>query len=111
MNSDNLHDSPPKKLKKNNRRGRGARREKDWKIGMMECWNIGEPIVLPTLPLFHFFFLFKLRGLRVLSGSILFSSSAFLRMLGHSHGDPQGGLEGSDIRDSFPGDIMSGPGW
>ena len=37
------------------------------------------------------------------------SSSAFLRMLGHSHGDPQGGLEGSDIRDSFPGDIMGGP--
>jgi hypothetical protein len=32
---------------------RRDRREKDWKIGMMEYWNIGKPIALPTLPSFH----------------------------------------------------------
>jgi len=57
---------PNAELKKLNRRGRGARREKRWKIGMMECWNIGNPIVLPTIPLFHFFFLFKLCALCLL---------------------------------------------
>jgi hypothetical protein len=36
---------------------------------MMECWNIGNPIVLTTIPLFHYsisFFLFKLCALRLL---------------------------------------------
>jgi hypothetical protein len=46
--------SPRPKNKKLNRRGRGARREKGWKIGMMECWNIKEPIVLPIIPLFQY---------------------------------------------------------
>jgi hypothetical protein len=26
--------------------------EKDWKIGMMEYWNIGNPTVLSTIPAF-----------------------------------------------------------
>jgi len=33
----------PKKI---NHRGRKAGREKDWKIGLMEGWNIGKPIAM-----------------------------------------------------------------
>jgi hypothetical protein len=47
-------------LKKLNRRARGARRAKDRKIGMMDCWNIGKPIVSPTIPLFHCSISFRL---------------------------------------------------
>jgi len=34
-------------------KGPTAHREKKWKIGMMERWKIGQPIVLTTIPLFH----------------------------------------------------------
>jgi len=51
---------PTIRRKKLDRRGRGARRERDRNIGVMECWNIGKPIALPP---FHYsisFLLLKL---------------------------------------------------
>jgi hypothetical protein len=41
-------------IKKLNRRGRRERREKEWKIGMMERWNIGKRIVFPIIPVFQY---------------------------------------------------------
>jgi len=42
------------RIKKLNRRGRGARREKHWKIGMMEYWNIGVLESQLYYPPFHY---------------------------------------------------------